>query len=321
MRQVRLRSSDVITETSFENLPALQLTDENVRLTIIPQWGGKISEIFDLRRSREWLFKSEQFPDRLPFYGANYIRDYDVGGFDECFPTVGPCVYPSAPWQGTPLPDHGEVWSIAWRARVEGATIHLTTHGVRLPYRLDKSIRLLGDGRIRFDYTATNLAPFAMPFLWSSHPLFALRPGMRLSLPVERMRVFSAPAFAAHPGDMLPWPRVNDLDLSLVPLPETGIALKIFSPPLTEGWAVLSDPSDGAAFRFEFEPSAITHLGLWVNYGGWAGATGAPPGFNLALEPCIGAPDTLDTAVIDWGEHGTLAANASHDWWLEITLS
>ena len=316
----------MITGKTFKDLPALQVSDGVVRLTVLPAWGGKVAEIFDRRRGREWLFENpalsyERCAARMPAYGADYVGQFDVGGFDECFPTVGPCFYPTDPWRGTPLPDHGEVWSVPWDADVKGDVLNLTTHGVRLPYRLEKSIRLTGNGGIRFDYRAINPTAYPVPFLWSSHPLFAIRPGMCLKLPVDAMRVFSAPAFPAHHGDRIPWPRSDELDLSRVPQPDAGVAVKLFSPPLSEGWAELSDPADGAAFRFTFDPTRVTHLGLWLNYGGWAGAIGAQPYFNLGLEPCIGAPDTLDTAVNHWGEYGVLPPKGSQTWWLQITLS
>jgi hypothetical protein len=199
--------------------------------------------------------------------------------------------------------------------------LHLTTHGARLPYRLEKSIRLLGAGRIRFDYRATNPTPFPMPFLWSSHPLLALCPGMRLNLPVEEMRVYAPSSFPECRGASIVWPHLDNRDLSRVPKPSAGVAVKLFSPPLSEGWAELCDPADGASLRFEFDPRRVTHLGLWVNYGGWAGVADADPYFNLGLEPCIGAPDTLDTAVNHWQEYGLLPPNGSLEWWLRISLA
>jgi galactose mutarotase-like enzyme len=219
------------------------------------------------------------------------------------------------------LPDHGEVWSLPWEAEEDSGVLRLTTHGVRLPYRLEKSIRLMGHGTIRFDYEVANPTSFPMPFLWSSHPLFAVRPGMRLELPVTSMRVFSAPAFSAHHGDLIPWPCFNGLDLSCVLQPDAGVAVKLFSSALSAGWTELSDPADGAAVRFEFDPTLVTHLGLWINYGGWAGVLGAAPYFNLGLEPCIGAPDTLDTAVDHWRAYGELPPRSCSAWWLEMTVS
>ena len=311
----------MITGTTFRDIPALQISDDAVRLAVLPAWGGKVAEILDLRRERQWLAGNPALPYALPHYAASYVRDFDVGGFDECFPTVGACFYPAGPWAGTPLPDHGEVWALPWAARPEGDALHLTVQGIRLPYRLEKTIRLLGEGRIRFEYRATNPTPFPMPFLWSSHPLFELRPGMGLNLPVGEMRVFSAPSFPARHGATIPWPGGKGLALDRVPEADAGLAVKLFSPPLDEGWAELTDPADGARFRFEFDPTRVTHLGLWLNYGGWAGVPGAEPYFNLGLEPCIGAPDTLDTAVNHWQEYGLLPPDASVKWWLEMLVT
>ena len=46
--------------------------------------------------------------------GARCVGDYDASGFDECFPTIGACAYPEAPWQGVIAPDHGELWTLPW---------------------------------------------------------------------------------------------------------------------------------------------------------------------------------------------------------------
>ena len=310
----------MVYEIKFKGIEALQLADDRLRLTVIPRWGGKVAELFDVRRQREWLFENPALFYRLPEYGADYGRDFDVGGFDECFPTIKPCPYPAKPWQGTPLPDHGEIWSIPWTATVEGEMLHLVTQGRRLPYRFEKSIRLLGDGAACFRYRLVNLSRFPMPFIWSSHPMLAIRPGMQLTLPVESMRVFYAPAFPAQSGQVIAWPRFQDLDLSRVPEPGAGMAVKLFSPRLSEGWAALADPEDGANFRFEFDPAAVTHFGLWLNYGGWTGVPGTEPYFNLAPEPCIGGAGALDTAM-EWQEYGLLPANGTQQWWLRVIVS
>ncbi len=40
----------------------------------------------------------------------------------------------------------------------------------------------------------------------------------------------------------------------------------------------------------------VPQVGVWINCRGWA-PPGRKPYYNLALEPCIGAPDRLDVAV------------------------
>jgi hypothetical protein len=232
-------------------------------------------------------------------------------------PTVAPCRYPRAPWEGVDVPDHGAVWSLPWAVEAEGDQIRLGVEGVRLPYRMEKTVHLLGEGRVRLTYRLLNRSPFDMPFVWSSHPLFALRPGMRVDLPCSAVRVDLAARFAATHGDRLRWPVTADgLDLSRVPDASAGLAVKLFAETGPEGWAALVDPDDGASFRFDFDPAQITHLGLWLNYGGWAGSPGAAPYYTLALEPCISAPDALDAAVGHWRAHGLAPAEGA--WWLEL---
>jgi hypothetical protein len=59
----------------------------------------------------------------------------------------------------------------------------------------------------------------------------------------------------------------------------------------------------------------VTHMGLWLNQGGW------PPGedalYHAALEPCTGGADDLAVA-IRLGEAMTLGPHASLHW--EVAL-
>ncbi|MBI2060025.1 MAG: hypothetical protein HYT87_09670 [Nitrospirae bacterium] len=292
-----------------------------MRVVVIPEWGGKIASLVDLRRGQEWLYTNPNIKPRRPEYGASYVQDFDIGGFDECFPTVGACNYPSGPWKGVPIPDHGEVWSSPWESAPAEGGVRLAVKGRALPYKLEKSIRLLGDGRVRMEYRAENLSSDPMPFVWSSHPLLNIKPGMTLSVPARFMRVDSAPAFPAKSGDTLSWPRFEGLDLGLIAEREAGMAVKLYSQSLEEGWAELSDPNDGASIRFEFDPGQVTHVGLWLNYGGWAGVPGAAPYFNLGLEPCIGDSDSLEASVARSGAHAVLPPRGTREWWIELRLS
>ncbi|MBO9362931.1 MAG: hypothetical protein J7452_12100 [Thermoflexus sp.] len=63
----------------------------------------------------------------------------------------------------------------------------------------------------------------------------------------------------------------------------------------------------------------VTHLGLWINAGGWSGA-GTPPYRNLALEPGIGAPDDLTAAMQEWGSFGVLPPLREAEWSLTVTV-
>lgn len=307
-------------ETTFNGLAAIHLERDNLRLTMIPAWGGKIASIYDAAREREWMHVNPHFDYRLPTYDADYVADYDVGGFDECFPNIGAGDYPEPPWTGTALPDHGEVWALPWRVEPVRHGVRLNVHGVRLPYHLEKTVTMRGDGRFRIDYRVKNPTPFAMSAVWSSHPIFEVRPGMSLEVPCRRMRVDGGVNFPAVAGDIISWPDHAGMTMERLPEPEAGWAAKLFTVGLEEGWVRLADAASNASFRFEFDANLVTHVGLWLNYGGWAGAAGAPPYYNIAIEPCIGVADRLDVALAE-GACLDVPANGMREWWLEVVMT
>jgi galactose mutarotase-like enzyme len=67
------------------------------------------------------------------------------------------------------------------------------------------------------------------------------------------------------------------------------------------------------------DPVAVPQVGLWINCAGWAPA-GRTPYYNLALEPCIGAPDRLDRAAGEWGLAQQLEPGEERIWGLEVWL-
>jgi hypothetical protein len=110
--------------------------------------------------------------------------------------------------------------------------------------------------------------------------------------------------------------------LNFPKLPETslGLAIKIWSDPLPpdEGWAALR-ARDGE-LRMRWDVALLPQVAAWMNFGAWAGDGGAPY-FNLGLEPCIGAQDSLAEAVTQHNLFATVPPRDSKMWWLEIELT
>ena len=319
------------SESRVQGFRAFTLDNRIVSVTVVPELGGKIVSIRDLRNGREWLWTNPDLPyKRLP-YGTSYVAEADTGGWDECFPTVAACEYPFEPWQGTPIPDHGELWPQKWSSRLSGdaskeLVISTGASGVAFPYLFQRQLHLhRGGDTLRFDYQVTNLSTDEIAFIWSAHPLFAIAPGMRVRLPEgTELNVY----MNVPPAEMIGQPPLNWptsvkaggtlFDLARLPDASAGIAFKLWSNPLPAGWAVIE--ADDGAFRFTFDPSLVPQVGLWLNAGGWSG-TGGKPFYNLALEPCIGAQDSLEEAVTFHQQYATLPPHGSRTWWLEVTLS
>src|SRR5262245_34070136 len=103
--------SPLITNVKLEGFDGIHVHTGLIELTLIPELGGKVSSLRDTRNGREWLWRHPRYEYKRVPHGSSYITEADTGGWDECFPSVAQCQYPSAPWQGVPIQDHGELWS------------------------------------------------------------------------------------------------------------------------------------------------------------------------------------------------------------------
>lgn len=299
------------------------LSNPELRIEVIPAAGGKIVSFLDRRHDREWLWSNPRLPLRVPTYGASYVREHDSGGFDECFPAVAEGPYPTDPWRGVPIPDHGELWGLEWECKASDRHLAMSVDGVRFPYRFERSLELAEDApELRLHYRVLNRAPFPFPFIWSSHPLLEIHPGLRLLLPEGApLKVYggSDPAFGAQ-GDSFAWPMLAGRDLSRLPGPEAGYSVKLFGDSPARGWVGLHDPETATTLRMEYDPVSVPQIGLWLNMGGWTPFEGETPYYNLGLEPCIGAGDDLELAVHRFESHGVLPPKGERSWDLKLRL-
>ena len=322
------RESTAVTVSRVQGFEAITLANRDLALTTIPELGGKISSLIDRRSGREWLWTSEALPYRKLPYGTSYVGEADTGGWDECFPTVAACRYPGPQYDEVLLPDHGELWPRSWETEIDhgAAVVRSRVAGTQLSYEFERSIEVLpGKAVVRLEYNVRNLADHELLFIWCAHPLLAVEPGMQILLPSGTLvrRYSSIPDDLLAADEFLTWPpRVTvpggETDFATIPEPEAGIAAKLWSEKLSEGWAALR-ATDGE-MRFVFDPELVPQVGLWLNAGGWS-ATAGDPYFNLGLEPGIGAQDSLNEAVERYGQHGTVAARGERCWWLEVHLS
>ncbi len=319
------------TAEEIDGLRLLRGRSAGLEVALLPEVGGKIISLRSAA-GREWLWQTKRRPYRRLTYGAPF-EEQDVSGFDECFPGIAEGPYPESPWQGTTIPDHGELWTLPWATSLEGDTLVLRVHGIRFPYQLEKRLTLeTAMATLRIDYRLTNLAPFPLRYLWSAHPLFAVRSGMRVLLPPgvvvrvdwskhERLGPF---------GSEHPWPQgrlADGTDIALDRLPAAGAdtADKVYTNRLSDaaesGWCALHDPASDDYLALRFDPRRVPYIGVWLNMAGWPlqPRDGEGPCYNAALEPCTGFPDRLDRAVAR-GEAATLAANATNRWTLRLEV-
>ncbi len=309
-----------VTQGRYKDQDAVVLESADVRAVILPAWGAKLASLRYKWLDAETLWQNPDPSYAATAYGDPY-PDGEMAGFDEMFPTISRCFYEDAPWAGTELPDHGEVWSVPWQHEVQGEAVTLKVHGTRLPYRLEKTVSLSGR-RLLAAYRAVNLSPFPMQFLWSAHPLFNTVEGMRFIAPAGMDRVINSVAgpVLGEYGQQYDFPAARSTDGSEVRLDRvparnpSGSQKYWFAGRVTEGWCALHDPVKKLSIGLEFPRETVPYLGMWVNEGGFGNQ------YNIAPEPATGAMDRPDLARL-WGMGSVLEPGTPYKWYLAITLA
>ena len=319
-----------ITHKNTNNLDVIQVNAGVLSFEIIPELGGKISSLKDLRTGREWLWKNPRITYKNMPHGSSYIAEADTGGWDECFPTISACNYPSAPWAGTALQDHGELWSQATsldiREEGEKAILRSRWRGVALAYTFERTVTLCyASDSLLFEYAVSNHADSPIDFIWSAHPLLAIEPKMQLRLPPSARfnRTLAIPEGSITGDSDLRYPfslntGENEIDLTSLPEAFVAFAFKIWSNPLSAGWVTLQAEDGG--FHLSWDVAQLPQVAVWMNIGAWAGDGGLPY-YNLGLEPCIGAQDSLEEAVTKHHLFASIPPQDTHNWQLKIQLT
>ncbi len=284
-------------QTNVSGFPAVALRSTQVEIVAVPAIGMKLTNLRRLN-GREWLWRSDQIPLAPPKPGASYVETADSGGWDECFPTVGACpdsrsaagdTTASGPWRVVErslgqlgLRDCRREPPSRARRKVPYSP---TSFSARSP-----STRTSRSCDCSYALRHTGATPF--PWIWSAHPLLNVQPGSVLELPgVTQVKIA-----AVHgrddlsENDVVSWPGAIGGDAGRFTFPESGgWAVKLFGDFGRRGADGSDRPPTGRAFGDGVSPDQVPQVGVWINCRGWA-PPGRPPYYNLALEPCIGAP-------------------------------
>ena len=309
-----------IQRSRYRGVESIVMESDALRAVLLPDIGGKMASLLDKETGREYLWQEKTNRLRTPEYDTPF-EEWAMFGFDEMFPTISECHYEKKPWQGIKLPDHGEVWSLAWDYEIHEDLLHMWVYGVRLPYRLDKWIRFTDSRVIRTDYKAANPSNFGFQFIWAAHPLFNVERGARIKLPQSVKRIINTDGGRERLGgygEVHAWPKTATLTGEEYEIdriyPNVGMNYEKYYvlDALDEGWAAVYNPETKDAVALSFPLEKVPYLGLWVNEGGYHGQ------YNVALEPCTGAFDRVDIAS-KCDRISVLPAKGVHTWHLGLT--
>lgn len=312
-----MNNHSTLTETIWAGFEAVTLEDELLRVVVVPSLGAKIVSLFDKRAAHEWLVKPTR-PLRAVEYGSTFT-EADLSGWDEMFPTIDRCDYPApGQWKGQPLPDHGEVWTMAWQR--ENAAPHELTLRVRgrvLPYFLKRTMSLPEPGVLKLSYQAINTSEEPISYVWAAHPLFSANEVTEVVLPPHIEKVFNViqdERFGPIGALLDWWEYLTEAGekwiLNRIRPVTVKDARKVYIPPdVPISQAALKQTDSGAWLRLDWESEQIPYLGLWMDEGMFGAEA------NVALEPASGFYDNLSRA---WAAQrsSTLPAHGTVEWTL-----
>ncbi|TDU91732.1 hypothetical protein EV138_5345 [Kribbella voronezhensis] len=262
--------------------------------------GGRWTSLF--LGGREWLWTG---PGLLSGPRTGRTSYVDVGGLDECFPTV----------RGTP--DHGGLWNQPWGSLDEDDDWDVVQYGDAVLLRRfnggETPAEITETGAIWADYRL--IASPGYRFTWTAHALLDCSVGTTLIAPactICRLYPEAAPLLNTP---SLPWTEAS------WPSPG-GIELETYGP--TDGSAVggvlvdlsaISVRDGNAELTLSLScPEQPTSVAVWRNLGGFPERT---PYRSLGVEPMLGR--VFDLAEAGPGDAATVPASGELTWRLVVS--
>ncbi|SMO50044.1 DUF5107 domain-containing protein [Gracilimonas mengyeensis] len=285
------KTKKAIREVTFEN--------KYIKLTVVPEMGGKITELLNKQSGTQFIRPGNVPLDDidLPKYAEAFLPPYAYG-FDECFPSIGADIYES---NGTTrnIPDHGELWTQAWRADIQPDKLVLDISGKAMKYNFRKEISL-HKNQVEFKYRLQNTGDEAFDYLWSAHPLLSVEAGDEVLLPqkTRKVRIHAATDERLEDGETANWPELipGSSSFDVVKEKSSGFASKLFVENPQSGKAALYRKRFDESLLIEFDTESVPHLGLWLCYGGWPDDDNYTADYSIAFEPTTASTDVLSEA-------------------------
>ncbi|MGL6260091.1 hypothetical protein [Vibrio sp. WXL210] len=288
-----------MTDLSFgryKGLDSIILTTPQLRAEWLPTYGSKLCSLKVLSSGEEieLLYQSPEQTLTLPPYGASFA-DFDMSGFDECFPTIKACTLPGSKHA---IPDHGEVWALPWECEVgDERQLHFSVTSPHFGYTLRKSVKL-EQHCLESHYQLSldnNAAP--LPFMWTPHALFKASPQTRIVVPSHLQSVISVCDTSPLLGDFgaqHPWPLTKtpfgEYDLAQIASAQSALCDKFyFNQRLRQG-DEFGFENEQVKVMMNVDHRTVPWLSIWKNQAGFRGH------YNFALEPCTAAFDSIAEA-------------------------
>jgi hypothetical protein len=292
----------------------ITLHNDRMRVHVLPEEGGRITSIFDMKSNIEFLLQpSDSYCRSKSLDPWDRFENSACAGIDDCLPSVGACG-PETP--GGPVPDHGDFWRLRWNvvSTSKSESVSMAATSYSRPLLFEKQL-ILYDSSLEIRYRIRNISDTPVPFLYALHPLLAIDPGDRIVLPpeVSAVRVESSRLDRVGvPGSVIDWPNPggagSSLDLSCTEAISASTAEMLYTGRLRAGCCGLYRAQSGQGIAVRFDTKQLPYLGLWFCYGGWPEDAAQPRQYAVAFEPTVAPQGTLASAL----KHDQAPAIAAH---------
>ncbi|RKF13152.1 DUF5107 domain-containing protein [Alginatibacterium sediminis] len=292
--------SSVVSHGSFKGVASVILENGLLRCEWLPEYGSKLCSLkrFDGENWRELLWQSGDEQFKIPNYADDFSQ-YDSSGFDECFPTINRCDNLVSPALLQHIPDHGEVWALAWKLiELSSSQLVFEVKSPKLGYTLSKSVRLEKDKLLSSYHVDLAASAPRLPFVWTPHALFQVFPRLQLEVPSHMQSITNTfdgcPSLgiyeSQHPYPVATAVNGQSMDFSLLRSQSSNTCEKYYFDSLLQ-----ADDSFGFSDEYhqvvmQVDAATVPYLGIWKNQGAYKGD------LNFALEPCSGIYDAVDDA-------------------------
>jgi hypothetical protein len=258
--------------TLFRNLPAAQIENEQVRVTVSVQ-GGHIAEILDKKTEVNPLWSPpwpsidvrEYSPEAHPEYGNDAESKLLAGimGHNLCLDLFGP---PSLQEAKAGLIVHGEVALAHFDIETEGQQLITRALLPASQLAFERRIRLEGR-RIRLSETVENLAILDRPIAWTQHATlgapFVERGTTQIRTTATQSRTLNGSVDFEWPFLPEPSGAKRDLQTFNSAASSGGYTAHLLDPALRQAWFFAYSPRTNIVIGYVWKTADFPWLGIW----------------------------------------------------------
>lgn len=249
----------------------------------LPEDGARIS-VLEYAGNNLLTGSMADFRPPEKYYGEFETRP--VFGYDDCFPSVDPCIYPAEQFK---CRDHGELCWQKWQVQTKGNSLSCSVDCLRPLVTFNRLLEFSGN-KLTWKFEVVNRSSKKIVFLHVMHALLPLKTIQFIKLPDFKNVVDEVRSAEI---DVKPSGKLAD-DLISV---NTGIYKMLLLKEISDG-AVKLSLKNGLEVNIDFDAKLFPTLGIWWNNAGYPEEEGLQR-TECAFEPIPGTCSDLSKSFAD----------------------